>query len=151
MRMWLDTEFNSFQGNLISIGIVAEDGNVFYEVRKETRQMELDPWVEQNVVPFLNRHPIKDIVEWEDDSTIQYKLSVFLLQYPEVEIIADWPEDIQHLCNFMITGPGMMINTPLKMNFVVDRSVCGESLVPHNAIYDAIGNMEQSITKGFVV
>ena len=40
----------------------------------------------------------------------------------------------------MIVGPGYMIDTPMIMSFVVDRSLETESLVPHNAYYDALAN-----------
>lgn len=77
MRIWLDTEFNGFGGDLISIGMIAED--------------------------------------------------------------------VQHLCKFMITGPGYMITTPKSMQFTIDRSIESVSEVPHNALYDAIANFEYTI------
>ena len=32
MKLWLDTEFNGWEGGLISMGITSEDGKEFYEV-----------------------------------------------------------------------------------------------------------------------
>jgi hypothetical protein len=50
MKIFLDTEFNGFQGDLISIGMVAEDGCIFYGVRNETQAMDIDPWVQENAL-----------------------------------------------------------------------------------------------------
>ena len=32
MKLWLDTEFNGWEGGIISMGITSEDGKEFYEV-----------------------------------------------------------------------------------------------------------------------
>jgi hypothetical protein len=146
MKIFLDTEFNGFKGDLISIGMVAEDGCIFYGVRNETKAMNIDPWVSENVMPFLDKHPLDNIILWEGDDTIQSRLQWYLLQYKNIEIVVDWPEDIQHLCKLMITGAGTMINTPNVMTFTIDRRLNGLSEVPHNALYDAIGNLQHYIS-----
>jgi hypothetical protein len=46
----------------------------------------------------------------------------------------------------MITGAGTMINTPNVMTFTIDRRLNGLSEVPHNALYDAIGNLQHYIS-----
>ena len=143
MKIFIDTEFNGFEGDLISIGMVAEDGCIFYGVRNETQAMDIDPWVKDNVIPHLGKHPLNNVVLWEADKTIQSRLKWYLNQYTEIEIVADWPEDIHHLCQLMITGAGTMIDTPTQMTFTIDRSLNGLSEVPHNALYDAIGNLQQ--------
>jgi len=33
MKMWIDTEFNEYRGELISLALVAEDGREWYGVR----------------------------------------------------------------------------------------------------------------------
>lgn len=153
MRVWLDTEFNGFQGDLISIGMIAEDGQFLYAVRNATQQMDIDPWVQENVIPFMGKAPHSDyIVLWEHDTSIKQRLEQFLMKYEDVNIIVDWPDDIQHLCKFMITGPGLMINTNknMRLTFTLDRNLDGVSEVPHNAIFDAIGNMQATHDREYI-
>lgn len=55
MRFWFDTEFieDGRTIDLISIGIVAEDGREFYAELEECDLSRASPWVRQNVVPHL--------------------------------------------------------------------------------------------------
>ena len=142
MKIYLDTEFNSFQGDLISIGMVSETGVTFYAVRLATIKMDIDPWVQEWVMPHLHKAP--HTVIYAEDKLIQLRLQEYLCGWGdiELEIIADWPEDIQHLTKLLITGPGEMITTPDVVRYTVDRNLCGLSEVPHNAIFDAIGNWQ---------
>lgn len=150
MRVWLDTEFNGFEGDLISIGLIAEDGQFLYAVRNAILGMVIDPWVKEHVIPFLYKAPHEDYVAvWEHDDGIRYRLENFLARYDNVEIIVDWPEDIHHLCKLMITGAGTMINTS-NITFVLDRMLDGVSEVPHNAIFDAIGNMKDTLNNEYI-
>lgn len=150
MRIWLDTEFNGFKGDLISIGMVAEDGSFFYAVRDAVNSMSIHPWVAEHVMPYLTKRP-DDIVQlFEDDTTIRFRLENYLHSWDEeLEIISDWPEDVQLLNQFMIVSPGMMINTPKVIRYTVDRTIDGLSEIPHNAIYDAIGNMTFALTREY--
>jgi hypothetical protein len=54
-RYYLDTEFNERPGllDLISIGLVCEDGREFYAVSSEFREDQCNPWVRANVLPKL--------------------------------------------------------------------------------------------------
>lgn len=126
MRMWIDTEFNSFKGELISMAIVTQDGKEFYESLGCSKP---DPWVEKNVMPIIGKDPIEKI-------PFQWKLCGFLSQYQHMHLIADWPEDIQHFCDMLIIGPGMRINTPL-LTMEIRRDLDAESDIPHNALSDA--------------
>lgn len=133
MRIFIDTEFNSFRGELISLALVDENGRGFYRVLDCPEPHE---WVAQNVIPVLNAKA----VSMED---LQFDLQAWLSVYHRVHIIADWPEDIEHFCRVLITGPGMRINTPL-LTMEVDRLLSSEhSVVPHNALYDALAIREQ--------
>jgi len=127
--MWLDTEFNGWQGELISLALVAEDGREFYEVLGCN---EPCVWVAQNVMPVLNKDSILE-------KTFQNKLDKWLGKYPKVEVIADWPDDIKYFCGVMVTGPGTYIRTPeLTMKIVTHLPGTHEtSLLPHNALEDA--------------
>ena len=126
-RVYIDTEFNGFNGRLISMALVAEDGNEFYEVLECRNPVE---WVQINVMPFLEKEPV-------DVHIFQSKLQQFLWQYESVELIADWPEDIKHFCSALIAGPGDCLNhPPITMTIRRDLS-SSESKLPHNALYDA--------------
>lgn len=55
MRYFLDTEFveDGHTIDLISIGIVAEDGREFYAESSECDLDRASPWVKENVLPHL--------------------------------------------------------------------------------------------------
>ena len=57
MRYFIDTEFEESGPHkpiiLISIGIVAEDGNELYLENSEVHLPRLNPWLQENVVPHL--------------------------------------------------------------------------------------------------
>ena len=61
MKLFLDCESTNFQGKLISMALVAENGDEFYEV-VPYRTYECHPWVVENVLPILN----KDFIFYED-------------------------------------------------------------------------------------
>ena len=127
MRLWIDCEFNSYKGQLMSLALVGE-GVQFYAVLPLPD--EIDPWVMKNVVPILGAKPAPI-----DEA--QAELETFLSAFDSVHIVADWPEDIAHFCDFLITGPGQRIDTPpLTMEVV---RIDAPSVVPHNALWDAIG------------
>jgi hypothetical protein len=130
-NIYIDCEFNGFGGELISMALVAEDGEQFYEVIELLDY--ITPWVAENVMPILN----KDSVSF---SVFQTKLQQFLHRYPSVHIIADWPDDIKYFCQALISGPGTRINTPpLTMEILKIDAV---SKLPHNALEDAIAIAE---------
>ena len=130
MRIWIDTEFNEYKGDLISIALVDDDGIAFYEVVPCATPKS---WVAANVIPKLYRAPIPF-------DTMQSRLETWLLRYDSIHIIADWPEDIEHFCAALITGPGERLNTPpltMEVRRDLDASI---STRPHNALADAEAN-----------
>ena len=127
MRFWLDTEFNDFKGELISIALIDDDGLEWYEVLEWNNP---SPWVAENVIPVLHQAPVRI-------RTMQHSLHNFLRNYDAVHVVADWPEDIQHFCAALITRPGERIDTPpLTLEVRRDLDTAG-SLMPHNALADA--------------
>ena len=52
MRLFIDCEFNGWQGELISMAIVPEMGEPFYHVLN-TDGMKIVPWVRENVMDRL--------------------------------------------------------------------------------------------------
>lgn len=62
MRFWFDTEFieDGRTIDLISIGVVAEDGRTYYAESSECDLSRANPWVKQNVLPHLRGlHSVK--------------------------------------------------------------------------------------------
>lgn len=55
MKFWFDTEFieDGKTIDLISIGVVAEDGRELYAELKECDLSRASPWVQENVLPHL--------------------------------------------------------------------------------------------------
>lgn len=126
MRMYLDTEFDGFGGDLISMAIVSEDGKEFYEVVK----FGLDPWVKANVNTVLGKEPVSELDFHAD-------LEEFFSHYEDVHIVADWPEDFKLLFQWIMTGPGTMMYVP-KITAELCRDCSSrKSTIPHNALEDA--------------
>lgn len=128
MKLFLDCEFNGFQGELVSMGLVDENDNIFYQVLPCLHPV---PWVTNHVLPILNKAAV-------DRIKFQQELAWYLRQYEHIEIIADWPEDIAHFCNMLITGAGRRMNVPpLTLTLCTDLNPISE--LPHNALEDAKG------------
>lgn len=125
MKLFIDGEWNSWQGDLISFAVVSEDGHVFYEVLGCKWP---DPWIRENVMPKLRKPEV-------DYDYLQGKLARYLSQFDAIHVVADWPEDIEWFCHLLITGPGERLDTP-PMTMEVLR-VDTVSADPHNALADA--------------
>ena len=129
MKIWIDTEFNDYKGDLISMALVAEDGREWYGVRYFNNPTE---WVRSNVIPYLGRCP-------ESDDRLRDTLHAFLAKFENVHIIADWPGDIAHFCHFLEWAPGERIG-PSTMVFEVRSDLpdtSKTSVAPHSALSDA--------------
>lgn len=125
---YLDCEFNGYKGQLISLALVVDEENYFYEVLKCSKTTA---WVKKNVMPILNKEAITIPL-------FRLKLQQFINKYPDLTIVADWPDDIKYFCEALIIDPGFMIDTPPKLSFVLNR-VDAPSEQPHNALADAFG------------
>lgn len=126
-KLYLDTEFNGFRGSLISMALVSEDGQVFYEVLPCHNPTE---WVKKHVVPVLMQEPVGLL-------KFQQRLESFLNNFEEIHIIADWPTDIELFSWALISGPGERVYTP-PITLEIKRSInTDKSRTPHNALADA--------------
>jgi len=127
MNLYIDCEWNGHGGELISMALVSGDGREWYEVLGCASPVK---WVADNVMPLLMKTPITRV-------QMQLSLAAFLASFDAVNIIADWPEDIERFCALLITGPGERIGTPpLTMEII---RIDAESAIPHNALEDARG------------
>jgi hypothetical protein len=127
MKIYIDCEWNSFGGELISMALVSESGEEFYEVLGCKNPAD---WIAKHVMPILNKAPVTE-------AEFKNLLKIYLNQFDSVNIVADCPEDIERFCATLITGPGMRLSTPpLSMQII---RIDAESALPHNALEDARG------------
>jgi hypothetical protein len=119
MRYFLDVEFNGYQGKLISLALVSRGLKSLYLVFP--RPENITPWVLENVMPYLDTVPnhIKPQRVLMDREAHQH-LENFFKGDDDIEILVDWPDDIQYLSKLLLTGPGTMINIP-RIRFTLER------------------------------
>ncbi|ARB13593.1 hypothetical protein Ccr2_gp064 [Caulobacter phage Ccr2] len=137
MRYYLDTEFNGFGGELISLALVREDGKWLYLVYETPKAV--DPWVAENVIPIVHLPGLLPIhVSHEAGAEF---LAQFLAGDDSVEIITDWPDDIRYFCQAIIAGPGMLSPMVPNLKFSMVRTDAYPTTLPgavqHNAVWDA--------------
>jgi hypothetical protein len=141
MRYCLDTEFNGFGGELISLALAAEDGRNLYLVlsEEEDRAMQAEPWVAENVMPILFDSPQPPMqaprMMWA------HAIAGFLSRDSRPVIISDWPDDIRYFCQAIITGPGEMAAIPALTFHMARVDAYPTTLagaVQHNALWDAM-------------
>lgn len=140
----LDCEFNSHQGDLISIALVNGNHEFYYEVHCPT---PFHPWVQENVVPHLT-----DPYTEKTMDHLRRHLELFLRDVGPCTIIADWWADIEYLMQILQSGPGKSISTPNVLRFIVDRQLhTDDSKVPHHALHDARALWNQTLKKLFAL
>ena len=78
MRYFYDTEFieDGTVIDLVSIGVVAEDGREFYAVSTEFDERQAGDWVRRNVLPLL---PPRSDKAWMSRAEIRRRLFDFLV------------------------------------------------------------------------
>lgn len=151
MRYFLDTEYNGWRGELISLALVPEDGAQEFYITLDWRG-PLQPWVEENVLPYLDAVPETMISPRTRPEDAARELSDWLKRELEahffvrdnapiqLEIHADWPEDISQICSLLLIGPGLTVDVPpltFKLLILPGFSTAANSKVPHNALHDA--------------
>lgn len=130
-RLYLDTEFNGLGGSLISMALVADDGDNWYEVYAIPRLCP-DPWVAEHVLPVLGKEPI-------GAEEFRRSLDKFLRRHDGCEIVADWPDDFTHLADQMgRIGAAYGFEMPIRCTMRLIDTPELSPAVPHNALSDAI-------------
>lgn len=156
MRYYLDCEFFGWGGPIISLALVGEDDSELYlafnqtELEHEARIVTLADerkWVLDNVLPIIDVDGAAALRVGRCRSDVArewpHHIASFLRanQHP-VTIVADWPEDIRHICEFLMAGPGQtLIPSPRPMLFEWVRVDAYPTklrgAVQHNAMWDA--------------
>ena len=138
MRYFLDTEYNGWGGALLSLALVPDDGEELYLTLDWA--CTLEPWVERNVVPYLDTVPDSLVSPRMSRDDAARTLAHYLAGDPDPVIVADWPEDIAQFNALLVTGPGIMAEVPsIGFRFLPlsGFSTAANSAVPHNALHDA--------------
>ena len=138
LRYFLDTEYNGIGGALLSLALVPDDGDDLYLTLQTDEP--ISEWVERHVIPYLDTVPEQLSCPRLPRRDAAHALERYLRHDEQPLIVADWPEDVAHFCNLLVTGPGDMVElrhltfqlTPMR-NF----STAATSKVPHNALHDA--------------
>lgn len=147
MRYFLDTEFNGFGGELMSLALVPEYGDQDYYVVIPI-QAPPEPWVAKHVVPYLESVPPM-LYNRLDRIAAAHDIAAFLASDPDVTIIADWPEDIALFCRLLLVSETEIVDIR-HMRFEFRRtpgfSTARNSKVPHNALHDARALRDHLVT-----
>jgi len=161
MKVYYDCEFweNGHTIDLISIGLVAEDGREYYAVNADCDWFSIihHAWLKENVVPYL---PTKQDRHWlrldVDNPTVKLKLDIakevreFLQCTPDLEMWA-WYGAYDHVALCQLWG--RMIDLPsgipmwtndIRQEFhrLGNPSKPTQDLKEHHALDDARFNMQ---------
>lgn len=133
MILYLDTEFNGFAGELISMALIEPGGSFFYGARYLPQK--IDPWVMQNVVGKIG-------IETSSDDEFRAALHVFISKYDNPTIICDWHADAAHFFEWL-AGHDYGSSLDFACNMRVLKTPPGQpqSRNPHNALADATALM----------
>lgn len=146
MKYYLDTEFidDGKTVELISIGVVAEDGREYYAINNEADLSKASEWVATHVVNHL---PDKADKSWKSRATIRDELLQFLV-HGGLPTIYGWFSAYDFLVFCQLWGTMMSLPRQLPHFFVdlrtimEDRNIVGiprpkQSGQAHKAIDDA--------------
>lgn len=152
-RYYLDTEFNSFGGSLISLGICRHDDpadNLYLVVPQSEidrmREAEgMDPWIETNVIANLFRCPdsARGIVDFPAAWSKHLGEFIYREGEPPPQIMVDWPSDAMDFAKLLMTGPGLAVPMGNQTHITILRHIdvyptTLAGAVQHNAIWDAM-------------
>ncbi|UZW53998.1 hypothetical protein NUH86_10675 [Sphingobium sp. JS3065] len=138
MRYFLDTEYNGYGGDLISLALAPEYGDQDFYVSVPL-PADIHPWVAQNVIPYLRFVP-QGVDHQLSRVDAARHLEAYLANDPDPLIVADWPDDLAYFCALLVTGPGEMIDlNGLRLELInaAGFSAAANSKMPHNALHDA--------------
>lgn len=125
--IYVDTEFNGFGGELMSMGLVTDDGREWYEVLPLPTNIE--PWVAEHVVPILGKEPISA-------DAFRTSLHSFLRTIHDPVVVADWYADFVHFFA-CLSGRNHFESLPFFCKARLVDLDGYDSAIPHNALADA--------------
>ena len=99
MKIFFDTEFTGLHKNttLISIGLVAENGDKIYAELNDYDKSQIDEWLQKNVIDNLmyDGRPEWDTPDWYhygDSKFIRERILAWLYKFGQIE----WVSDVCH-------------------------------------------------------
>ena len=127
--LYLDSEYNGFNGQLISLALCPDDGTEpWYEVTELPKL--IDPWVRAHVLPELGQEPLRPML---------FKMSFhsYIQKFENPLIICDWHVDAVHFCQ-LLSGfdYGSSLDFEFRMHVLKTPRIGGPMSV-HNALDDA--------------
>lgn len=154
MRYYLDCEFFGWGGPIISLALVGEDDRELYlafnqrELEAEARIVTLADerkWMLDNVLPIIDCEgaTAQRVGRCRADVAKDWPryIADFLLFHETIYITADWPEDIRHICELLMVGPGQTLIAGKRIFFEWVRKDAYPTPLPgavqHNALWDA--------------
>lgn len=143
MRIFIDCEFNSMNGQLLSMALVPLNSKAPQFYQELQIHEPIDPWVAEHVIPHMHKEKV-------DVPGFQCLLEGYLRQFRQVDLVCDWPEDSSYFTRILITGPGTRINTP-PLTIEIRRDLDAVSEVPHHALYDAIAMRDLALEDGLFI
>ena len=149
MRYFFDTEFyeDGKTIDLISIGIVAEDGRELYAVSQDAQLHRVSDWVRANVLPRL---PTYGDTAWMSRAAIADAVKAFVIPEPEPDLWAYYADyDWVVICQLFGTMMELPKGWPMFCRDLKQLSVdVGSPKHPadpegeHNALVDARWNRD---------
>lgn len=151
-RYYLDTEFNSFGGSLISLGISRHDdpNDCLYlvvpntDIERMKAEEGMDPWIEKNILPHLYALPPEQGAITASAHTWGPHISEFIYREGETpHIFVDWPSDAMDFARLLMTGPGQAVDMSHQTLITILRHIdvyptTLKGAVQHNALWDAL-------------
>lgn len=153
MRYYVDCEFDGHNGPLLSIALVT-DGT--YSIHIQTDAQPADPWVQENVMPIMDRHSAPVSLVNVPINGVGPAIRAFIASDQMPTIVADSPVDIARFCRAISTGfTGEWASTEYPaMRFEVHNVDCWPNAldggVQHNAWWDAMALRHKLIERGEV-
>jgi hypothetical protein len=131
--------------------LVPDDGSEeYYAILEHARPCS--DWVERHVVPYLGTVPQALEAQPQAAADVARELSRWFSPFGEVEVVADWPDDIAYLCRALMTGNGQMVTVPpmtFRLMNLAGFSTARNSAVPHNALHDARALRDHVLNRGY--
>jgi hypothetical protein len=149
---FLDTEFNGFGGDLISLALAPADER--YEPLYLALEIVPDPepFVVEHVLPVLHAGPVPPQL-LPHRGTFGPVIAAYLASGPREMpvIVADWPDDIRLFCQALTLGNGQMVRLPpIRFDLRPDLAPSPPLAngVPHNALCDALALRAHALATG---
>lgn len=148
MLVFVDTEFTDFiQIDLVSIGLVAEDGREFYAERNDYRREDCSDFVRAYVLPLLGRMENASCSAQELSTRLHSWFAAFDQQ---VTLVFDYAADWDLLADALQGEAGLPFPANLGEKWLLTPEVMGTEvfqravaatysvdLPPHHALADA--------------